>query len=72
MAVHDISEGGARIEAAENLAVGNQVALKFPGMKAIAAEIMRNAGDSFGLCFRPARLRLEELRDLVTAQERAA
>ena len=72
VAVHDISEGGARIEAAENLAVGNQVALKFPGMKAITAEVVRNAGDSFGLCFRPARLRLEELRDLVTAQERAA
>jgi hypothetical protein len=44
----------------------------FPGMKAITAEVVRSTGDSFGLCFTPARLRLDELRDLVTSQERAA
>jgi methyl-accepting chemotaxis protein len=70
--VLDISEGGARIDIVDNVAVGDRVALTFPGMKAIAAEIARNRGDSFGLCFNPARLRLEELRDLVTSQERAA
>ena len=70
--VLDVSEGGVRIDAAENIAVGDQVALTFPGMKAITAEVVRGTGDGFGLCFTPARLRLEELRDLVTSQERAA
>ena len=72
VAVHDISEGGARIDVADNLAVGDQVALTFPGMKAIAGKIVRNGGDNFGVCFTPSRLRPEELRDLVTAPERAA
>jgi methyl-accepting chemotaxis protein len=72
VAVHDISEGGANIDAAQNLAVGDQIALTFPGMKAIAGEVVRDAGDSFGVRFTPARLRLEELRDLVTAREQAA
>jgi PilZ domain len=72
VAVLDISEGGARIDVAENLAVGDQVALTFPGMKAITAEVVRNSVDGFGICFKPARLRLDELRDLVTSQERAA
>ena len=54
------------------LGIGDHVALMFPGMKAITAEVVRSNGDSFGLCFTPARLRLEELRDLVTSQERAA
>lgn len=70
--VLDVSEGGVRIDAAENVAVGDQVALTFPGMKAITAEVVRETGDGFGLCFTPARLRLEELRDLVTSRERAA
>jgi hypothetical protein len=34
--------------------------------------VVRETEDGFGLCFTPARLRLEELRDLVTSQERAA
>ena len=70
--VLDISEGGARIGALDGLAVGDQVALTFAGMKAIAAAVVRETEDGFGLCFTPARLRLEELRDLVTSQERAA
>jgi methyl-accepting chemotaxis protein len=70
--VHDISEGGARIDAADDLAVGDQVALIFPGMKAITAEVIRKSSDGLGICFKPARLRLEELRDLVTAQQQAA
>jgi methyl-accepting chemotaxis protein len=72
VSVHDISEGGARIDFADNLTVGDQVALTFPGMKAIAGTIVRNGGDSLGVCFMPSRLRSEELRDLVTAPERAA
>jgi methyl-accepting chemotaxis protein len=70
--VHDISEGGTCIDATNNLIVGDQVALTFPGLKAIAGTIVRNGGDNLGVCFTPSRLRPEELRDLVTALERAA
>jgi methyl-accepting chemotaxis protein len=70
--VYDVSEGGTRIDAMDNLAVGDQVALTFPGMKAIAGTIVRNGADNLGVCFTPSRLRPEELRDLVTAIERAA
>jgi len=70
--VYDVSEGGARIDANGKFAIGNQVALTFPGMKSIAATIVRNGGDNLGLCFTPSRLRPEELRDLVTMVERAA
>ena len=70
--VLDVSEGGARIDAPEKFAVGDRVALTFPGMKAITAEVVRIGSDGFGIRFKPARLRLEELRDLVTSQERAA
>jgi methyl-accepting chemotaxis protein len=72
VAVHDASEGGARIDGADWLAVGDKIALTFRGMKAIAGTIVRNGGDSFGVCFTPSRLRPEELRDLVTAPEQAA
>jgi hypothetical protein len=72
VAVHDVSEGGACIDGADRLAVGNKIALTFRGMKAIAGTIVRNGGDSFGVCFTPSRLRPEELRDLVTAPEQAA
>jgi hypothetical protein len=72
VSVHDISESGARIDVADNLAVGDQVALTFPGMKAIAGTIVRNGGESLGVCFTPSRLRPEELLDLVMATERAA
>jgi methyl-accepting chemotaxis protein len=72
VSVHDVSEGGTRIDVVDNLKVGDHVALTFPGMKAIAGKIVRNSGDSFGLSFAPSRLRPEELRDLVTAVERAA
>ena len=68
----DISEGGARIDIVGNVAIGDQVALTFQCMKAITAEVVRKSNDGFGLCFMPARLRLEELRDLVTSPERAA
>ncbi len=67
VAVHDVSQGGARIDAVERLAVGDQIALTFPGMNAIAGKIVRG-GDQFGVSFAPARLRPEELRDLVTAR----
>jgi methyl-accepting chemotaxis protein len=69
--VHDVSQGGARINAVGWLGVGDQIALTLPGMKAIAGQIVR-VGEQFGVCFMPARLRPEELRDLVTAPEQAA
>jgi hypothetical protein len=72
IAVQDVSEGGARIGATARLAIGDDVAVTFPGMKAIAGKIVRDGGASYGVCFTPSRLRPEELRDLVTAQERAA
>ena len=70
--VHDVSEGGARIGEAMKLAIGDEVALTFPAMKAITGKIVRAGSDSYGVCFEPSRLRAEELRDLVTSQERAA
>jgi methyl-accepting chemotaxis protein len=70
--VHDVSEGGARIGAAAKLAIGDEVALTFGGVKAITGRIVRADGDNYGVCFEPSRLRAEELRDLVTSQERAA
>ena len=70
--VHDVSEGGVRITAADHLAVGDEIALTFPGMKKIVGRIVRNGGDGCGVCFTPARLRPEELRDLVTAPGQAA
>jgi methyl-accepting chemotaxis protein len=72
VSVLDVSEGGARLGATDNLTVGDQVALTFPGMKAIAGTIARSGDGSLGVCFSPSRLRLEELRDLVTGGERAA
>jgi methyl-accepting chemotaxis protein len=72
VSVCDVSEGGACIDTLKNLVVGDQIALTFPGMKAIKGTIARDGGDSLGIYFSPSRLRPEELRDLVTAVERAA
>jgi DNA-binding FrmR family transcriptional regulator len=67
--VHDVGQGGARIDAVERLGVGDQIALTFAGMRAIAGQVVRS---NLGVCFTPARLRLEELRDQVTKPSRAA
>jgi hypothetical protein len=72
VAVQDISEGGVRIATEANLAVGDRLAMTLPGMKTIAGEVARRGNANYGVCFVPARLRLEELRDLVTAKDRAA
>ena len=72
VAVHDISQGGARIGAVQKLAIGDQVALTFSGMNAIAGQIVRYGDNYLGVCFNPARLRPEELRDLVTKRSHAA
>ena len=70
--IHDVSEGGVRVGAAGDFAVGDAVALTLPGMKSIAGIIVRNGGDGCGVCFTPVRLRPEELRDLVTMPGQAA
>ncbi len=72
VAVHDISEGGACVGVTGSLAVGDQIELTLPGMRAISGKITRNDGDNLGVCFAQSRLRLEELRDLVTTPEQAA
>lgn len=70
--VFDVSEGGVRLGPVDGLALGHQVELMFPGMKPINAEVVRESDEGFGLCFVPARLRIEELRDLVALGARAA
>ena len=72
VAVQDLSEGGARIAKVSALTIGTTISLTFPGTDAISGEIVRDAGDGFGVCFTPSRLRLEELRNLVTAPEHQA
>ncbi|MBV9261235.1 MAG: PilZ domain-containing protein [Pseudolabrys sp.] len=66
--VHDISEGGACIESVEGLSIGKVIAVSFKSsMKPIEARIVRDAGAGrVGICFDPAQLRREELRELVT------
>lgn len=70
--VYDISEGGARIGTVPGLTLGEPVSLMLPGLQPIAGEIVRDAGNSWGVCFKPSRLRLDELRDLVTAAPQQA
>jgi methyl-accepting chemotaxis protein len=69
--VLDVSEGGARIDV-DHLALGDDVTLIFPGQRPITGQVVRTIPDGCGVCFAPSRLRLEELRDLVTKPERAA
>jgi hypothetical protein len=70
--VYDISQGGARISAAHKLGIGDQVSLTFSGINAIMGQIVRHDDNYVGVCFNPARLRSEELRDLVTKRSQAA
>jgi methyl-accepting chemotaxis protein len=72
VAVQDVSEGGARIVTTCALPAGAEIALTFPGMKAISGKVVRAVADSCGISFAPSRLRAEELRDLVTAKGQAA
>ena len=70
--VYDVSQGGVRIDAVQKLGVGDEVALTFAGMSAITGQIVRHGDSHLGVCFSPAQLRAEELRDLVTKPSRAA
>jgi methyl-accepting chemotaxis protein len=70
--IYDVSQGGVRIDAVQKLSVGDEVALTFSGMNAITGRIVRHGDGHLGVCFSPALLRAEELRDLVTKPSRAA
>jgi methyl-accepting chemotaxis protein len=72
VSVYDISQGGARMDALHGLSIGDEVALTFASMNTITGQIVRHDDGKFGVCFAPARLRAEELRDLVTKPSRAA
>jgi hypothetical protein len=69
--VFDISVGGACIERVPGRAIGDVVTLSFKMMNPIAGELVRDASSRFGVCFSVARLRLEELRELVTVSAAA-
>ena len=65
--VFDISESGARIAKVEGLAVGTKLVLTFRGLDPVAGTIIREAEDSFGLCFEPQKLQTDEVRRLIAA-----
>jgi methyl-accepting chemotaxis protein len=65
--VYDISESGARIDKLAGLAVGAKIALTFPGLHPVAGTVVRDAGNSLGVCFEPQKLKTEEVRRLITA-----
>ena len=64
--VLDVSESGARIGKAPGLAIGTRLVLTFPGLHPIAGKIVREADDGFGLSFEPQKLKLEEVRRLIS------
>ena len=64
--VFDISEGGARIAAVPGLAVGTKLVLTLAGLHPVAGKIVRLAEDGFGVCFEPQKLKMEEVRRLIT------
>ncbi len=65
--VYDISESGARIDYLPGVDVGSRLTLVFEGLHAVAGRVVRDAGDSFGVCFEPQKLKTEEVRRLITA-----
>jgi methyl-accepting chemotaxis protein len=65
--VFDISEGGARIAPVRGLVVGTRIILTFNGLQPVAGKIVRVAEDGFGVCFEPQKLKMEEVRRLITA-----
>jgi methyl-accepting chemotaxis protein len=65
--VYDISESGARIDSLPGLGVGRKIILTFHGLHPVAGTVVRDAGDSLGVCFEPQKLKTEEVRRLITA-----
>jgi methyl-accepting chemotaxis protein len=70
ISVFDVSESGARIAKVPGLAVGTSLALTFHGLHPVAAKIVREADDSFGLSFEPQKLKAEEVRRLIAEEAR--
>lgn len=65
--IHDISEAGARIERMAGLAVGTRLTLTIRGLHPVSGRLVRDAGDGFGVCFEPQKLKTEEVRRLIAA-----
>jgi methyl-accepting chemotaxis protein len=64
--VHDVSEGGARVEMVAGWQVGALVTVSLPGLDPVRATIVRDGRDGLGLSFEPSKLRPDEIRHLLT------
>ena len=65
MHIHDVSEAGVRIERMAGLTVGTRLVLTIRGLHPVSGRVVRDAGDSFGVCFEPQKLKTEEVRRLI-------
>ena len=65
--IHDISESGIRIEKRLELVVGAKMVVTFDGFHPVSGHVVRVHDDTVGACFEPQRLKIEEVRRLVTA-----
>jgi methyl-accepting chemotaxis protein len=65
--VRDISESGALIESLPGLTAGSELVLTFEGLHPVTGKVIRDAGDGFGVCFEPQKLKTEEVRRLIAA-----
>jgi methyl-accepting chemotaxis protein len=65
--IQDISESGVRIEKRPELAVGVQIKVTFEGLHPVGGRVVRAHEKTVGVCFEPQRLKIEEVRRLVTA-----
>ena len=65
--IRDISESGIRIEKRPELAVGAQIVVTIEGLHPVSGKIVRSHGRTVGVCFEPQRLKIDEVKRLVTA-----
>jgi methyl-accepting chemotaxis protein len=65
--VHDISESGIRIDKRPDFAVGVPVVVTFAGFHPVSGKVVRTHETTVGICFEPQRLKIEEVRRLITA-----
>jgi methyl-accepting chemotaxis protein len=65
--IHDISESGLRLAKRPEFAVGARVVVTFPGFQPVSGRVVREHQQTVGICFEPQRLKIEEVRRLVTA-----
>ncbi len=69
--VHDISESGIRIDKRPEFTVGARIGVTFDGLHPVSGRIVRVRDGTVGACFEPQRLKVEEVRRLVTAMAAA-